>query len=118
MPLYILSYIYKYLELHVVKSENVESGIMNLFEYERYAIAQKQALEDKKKADNLKRRLEPFNNIESLEKAKELAKEILPTAEEYTQFYAGNAKCSVLNAQDVFRITFDTADEFICYDFS
>ena len=69
MPLYILSYIYKYLELHVVKSENVERGIMNLFEYERYAIAQKQALEDKKKADNLKRRLELFNNIESLEKS-------------------------------------------------
>lgn len=91
---------------------------MDLSQYNQYSIAQQQSMQDKEKAEELKARLLPFANVKSLAEAQELAKEILPTKQDYTSFYVGNAKCSVVNIPDLFRISIDTADEFICYDFS
>ena len=91
---------------------------MEFYQYNQYAIANAQDIQDKDKADELKVRLLPFASVETLADAQKLAKEILPTNQVYTSFYVGNAKCSVVNKPDSFRISVDTADEFICYDFS
>lgn len=91
---------------------------MEFYQYNQYAIAKAQDIQDKEKADELKVRLLPFASVETLADAQKLAKEILPTSQAYTSFYVGKAKCSVVNKPDSFRISVDTADEFICYDFS
>lgn len=91
---------------------------MDLYQYNQYVIAQKQELQDKEKISALKERLLFFSTATSLEEAKKLAVEIFPTNSEYTSFYVGNAKCSIINKSNLFRICVDTVDEFICYDFS
>ena len=91
---------------------------MELNHYCNYAIAQQQELQDTKKANELKERVRPFAEIETLEDAHQLAKKVIPTQWPYMSFYVGNAKCSVINKPDSFRISIETADEFICYDFS
>ena len=73
--------------------------------------------ENKKKIERMIVRLKEFENIETIEEAKELAKKILPVANEINRFSVGDAKCTVINRDDLFRISFDTPDEFISYDF-
>ena len=70
------------------------------------------------KVNSFKERIAPFEAISTLEEAKELAAKVLPTANEVNKFYVGDAKCVVVNREDMLRISIDTADEFICYDFS
>lgn len=86
--------------------------------YKHYIIAQKQEVLDNEKLEQLKQRLAPFAEVENIDDAKKLADSILPTRQEYTSFYVGNAKYSIINKHDMFRISIDTASEFICYDFS
>lgn len=72
------------------------------------------------KADKLKEfkdRVAPFAMVSTFEEAKELAKKILPTANEINRFYVGDAKCMIVNRNDLLRISIDSATEFICYDF-
>ena len=73
--------------------------------------------QDDKKAEELKERLLIFAETDSFEDAKKLAKEILPTVAGVTSFYAGIARCTVVNRTNLLRITFDSPKEFICYDF-
>lgn len=70
------------------------------------------------KIKEFKERIAPFENISSLAEAKELANKVLPTANEVNRFYVGDAKCVVINREDMLRISIDTADEFLCYDFT
>ena len=63
-------------------------------------------------------RVREFDNVTTLEDAKELAKKVLPTNQELSKFYVGNAKCVVLNTKDKLRITVDSEKEFISYDFA
>ena len=77
--------------------------------------------QEMQKADKLKefmKRVEPFKIISSFDEAKDLAKRILPTANEINRFYVGNSTCIVVNREDLLRISIDTAEEFICYDFT
>ena len=90
---------------------------MEFNKYSQYNYALKKELEDEEKAKSLKDRLTRFESIKTLKEAKELAKEILPTSQEVTIFYSGNAKCIVVNKPDSLRISIDTKEEFICYDF-
>ena len=62
-------------------------------------------------------RLAKFENIETLSEAKELATKIMPTANEVNRFYIENAKCVVINKDNMLRISLDTPEEFISYDF-
>ena len=65
-----------------------------------------------------KERIAPFEAVSTLEEAKELAAKVLPTANEVNRFYVGDAKCVIINREDMLRISIDTADEFLSYDFS
>ena len=91
---------------------------MEFYQYNQYQIAQQQELEDKEKANQLKTRLLPFADVDNLSDAQKLAEKILPVNQTCTSFYVGNAKCLIINKADMLRISFDSSDEFICYDFS
>lgn len=91
---------------------------MNQFEYNRYNLAQIQEKQNEEKVLEFKKRIEGFEKVGSIEEAKELAAKILPTKNPITTFYVGNAKCNVINTEDVFRICLDTNQEFLCYDFT
>ena len=91
---------------------------MNLNEYNIYAIAQRQALNEKDKAQALKTKVEEFADIDNIEKARKLAYEVFSISGEYSSLFIGDAKFSVINTKSIFRITYDSSDEFICYDFS
>ena len=86
--------------------------------YKQYTLQQTQEQQDKEKAKAFLERIAPFAEVDSLEKAKDLAKQILPTKEDVTAFYVGKLKCTVVNRTNELRISIDTEDEFICYSFS
>ena len=69
------------------------------------------------KYEKFKERVEAFAEIETIEEAKALAAKIMPVPNEVNRFRIGNARCVVINRSDLFRISIDTQDEFICYDF-
>ena len=91
---------------------------MQLTKYNQYTAVNLQALDEQKRADILKNRILPFEEIETIEDAKLLAKKILPINQEYTSFYSGFAKCTIINKDNLFRISLELPDEFICYDFT
>ena len=70
------------------------------------------------KLSEFKARIAPFEKVETLAEAKDLAARILPTANELNNFYIGDAKCTIVNKADMLRICIDSAEEFLCYDFS
>ena len=73
--------------------------------------------QNKEKLEGFKKRIEAFSEITTLEEAKALSEKTLPVANEITTFNIGNARCTVVNKENLFRISLDTQDEFISYDF-
>ena len=73
--------------------------------------------ENEEKLLQFKERIKCFENIVTLEEAQEMSRKILPVAQEYSQFRVGNAQCIIVNKADMLRISLDSNDEFICYDF-
>ena len=86
------------------------------------SYSQMQVLQDVQrqasKINEFKARLQAFEEISSLQEAKELAEKILPVSQEINHFRIGEAKCVVVNRPNMFRVSIDTESEFICYDFS
>ena len=80
----------------------------------RYEMEQQK----KKKVSDFLLRLEKFGDITTLEDAKDLAQKILPVPNDINTFKAGNAKCTVINREDMFRVCVDTPEKFISYDFT
>lgn len=90
----------------------------NRFFYQNYTESIKIAIENKEKADNLAQRINMFKNVSTYNDAIKLANEIMPTTNEITTFLSGSAKCTVVKKTNLLRITYETNDDFICYDFS
>ena len=86
--------------------------------YKQYTLQQTQNIQEEEKVKAFLERIAPFAEISTLEEAKTLAKQILPTKTDVTSFYIGKLKCTVVNRQEELRISIDTEDEFICYSFS
>ena len=91
---------------------------MDIYQYNQYLAAQRSAMSDKEKSNELKDRMKEFTTVVTLEDAKQLANKIVPTSQELTVFYSGDAKCTVVNKSDLLRITVETKEEYICYDFT
>lgn len=93
---------------------------MDFNKYQYYGMQQQAQTENenKKKSDAMKVRIEEFAKINTIEEAKNLAKQILPVANDINRFSVGNAKVIIINTSDIFRISFDSPDEFISYDFA
>jgi len=73
--------------------------------------------ENRAKYEEFKQQLEPFKEIATIEEAKELALQIMPLDKEINEIDIGNAKCTIVNRNDMFRISLDSEFEFISYDF-
>lgn len=84
----------------------------------QYNAILNQEIQKANKIKDFKERIAAFENITTIEEAKALATKILPTANEINRFYISDAKCVVINRDDLLRISIDTNEEFICYNFS
>lgn len=77
-----------------------------------------ETLRNQEKLNNFKTRLQAFEEISTLEEAQKLSKSILPVSQEVNHIRIGSAKCVIINRPGMFRISLDTENEFISYDFS
>ena len=91
---------------------------MNNLHYSQDYALQKDEIDNRKKLEEFKERISKFADVTTLSEAKELAEKIIPTSMEYTNFFIGNAKCIVFNSDTTLRISIDSADEYLCYDFN
>ena len=73
--------------------------------------------QNKEKVEKFKTRILEFENVNELDEARELVQKILPVANEKNIFRIGNARCIVVNKSELLRISLDTPNEFIAYDF-
>ena len=89
----------------------------NLDKYGSYEIALQMEAKENAKIERFKERIKPFEAINTISEAKELAVEILRAGEGKSGFYVGNAKCIVINTDEIFRISLDSSNEFVCYTF-
>ena len=89
----------------------------NSFLYQQYSENTKMVNNYKDNVDDLEHRVNKFKGISSYEDAIKLANEIMPTNREITSFSSGNAKCTVVKKYNLLRITYESLNDFICYDF-
>ena len=94
---------------------NNNGQITNYTQYEAIQQIEKQNIE---KYQKFKARIQQFENITTIAEAKELAKEVLRISDKDCSFKVGNARCVVISNENMFRISIDTPDEFISYDFA
>ena len=73
--------------------------------------------QNKDKLNNLKQRIEKFKDIETLEEAKIILAENFRVENELEIFNIASSKCTIVNRNDFLRISLDTPDEFVSYDF-
>lgn len=97
------------------KSQSTYSGKDILLK--QYQFEVDTSFDNVKKYNEFKDRITKFEEIKTLDEAKSLASEILPVANEINVFNIGSAKCYVINREDNLRITLDSINEFISYDF-
>ncbi len=86
--------------------------------YNKYLIAKNIEEKNIQKYENFKERIKCFQKVNTLQEAKELAKKILPTANEINIIRIGNAKCTIINNEKEFNINVETVDEYISYNFN
>lgn len=86
--------------------------------YDYGSIKQEQEKEAKdERAEKFKTRLNEFQNVFTLEEAKNLLQKNMPVVLEKTTFYIGKSKCVIINTDKQLRILYDSPEEFISYDF-
>ena len=93
----------------IMSEENIE--------YKKNEIMKDMLNKSAEKEQEFKARLKAFENVTTLEEAKALAKTTLPVSQEINHFRVGNAKCVVVNRDNLFRVCVDTEEEFLSYDF-
>lgn len=90
---------------------------LNWLKFNAIETSQIHFKKDEEKYNEFKTRLEKFEEITTLDEAKDLSKKILPVAKDFNKFKIGNATCIIINRDDMFRVSLDSEKEFICYDF-
>lgn len=96
---------------------NIKSADGDVKNYDMLKFQQSITKQNEEKLENFKQRLNEFKNAQTLYEAKELAKKIMPVKDGKTVFRIGEAKCIVINTDNLFRICLDTPQEFLSYDF-
>jgi len=104
-----------------VKSVSTDSGMNNLHgSVNSYSAAFFKSSVDEQnhgKVEDFKSRLNEFRKIGTLQEAQALLSEIMPVKTERTTFNVGNAKCIIINKDNLLRITLDSDKEFISFSF-
>ena len=98
-------------------SENSQHGQETQFLYNQYDAVRQIEESQTKKYEDFKARLKAFEGVKTLDEARELASKILPVANEISHFNVGLAKCTIINRQDMLRISLDSDKEFVSYNF-
>ena len=70
------------------------------------------------KEEKFKQRISEFNNVQTLQEAKELLQKRMPVCSEKSVFNIGNAKCTIVNEENVLWISFVNDKECIYYNFT
>ena len=86
--------------------------------YDIQAIQTRILSENQEKAEKLKNRVKKFSAVANLEEAKALASTEFRANDELQEFSVAGVKCVIINKDDLFRISYITQSEFVCYDFS
>ena len=73
-------------------------------------------IDSEQELSRFKQKLKVFDGVDSITKAKELAKEFLPINKEKNYLKIGDAKCVIILRGDLFRICLDSETEYICYN--
>ena len=76
-----------------------------------------QSKTESSKSSSFRAELEQFKAISTIDDARELMKKILPEAKEQRRFVKNGYECTVVDKDDVLRISIDSAKEFISYEF-
>jgi len=82
-----------------------------------YSLIYNEIFNEKEEYNELCSNFRKFEDIQTLDEAKSLCKELFDLKQEIITFVIGNAKCVVINKVNSFRISLDTVDSFVCYDF-
>ena len=98
-----------------ILEDKVGDSSVSYSQYKALLDIEKQNIE---KYESFKTRIKQFEEVRTLEEARELSEKILPIAGNRASFRVGNAKCTVISTEEMFRICVDTAEEFISYDFA
>ena len=70
-----------------------------------------------KKMEDFKHRLNEFNNITTLEEAKNLLNTIMPVSMERTVFFIDDAKCTIINKEHLLKIIYKSKTDYILFNF-
>lgn len=89
---------------------------LNPFMLNYQSVLNVEKTNDDKLGDFLER-ISAFKEIKTLNEAKELAKNILPTENEINRFYVASAKVVVINKEDLLRISVINDKKITCYNF-
>ena len=90
---------------------------MNNFLYEQYSFKSNSEVVDNNNEQNFLSRIKQFDNVYSLKDAKELAQKIIPSKNGRTSFYVGKFKCIIYKSKDFYRLSIDSPEEFVSYNF-
>ena len=69
------------------------------------------------KLAGFRKKLDAFKTVSTYEEAHELREKTIPVKLDRTTLYMGNAKCVIINTHNQVRISFDSPQEMISYDF-
>ena len=73
--------------------------------------------QNRDKYEQFKDRISQFAGVKTLKDAKILSEKILPVSQELNQFKVGLGTCTIINRNDLLRISLNSEKEFICYNF-
>ena len=69
------------------------------------------------KMNDFKKRLSQFNDIKNVDEAKKLLNSIMPVTMERTVFFVGDAKCTIINKENLLKISYKSATDYIIFNF-
>ena len=88
-----------------------------VFDYSILANCDNALIGEKDKAEEFIKNVQKFEDIETIEEARELAKQLFSAENEFQRFSVGSYDCTVVSKKDIFRICVNGNKTFICYDF-
>jgi len=99
------------------QEKNSAEELKAKYDYNSLQIRADIEKQNKEKYEQFKERISQFAEIETIEDAKALSSKILPVSQEKNQFKVGLGVCTIINRSDLFRISLNSEEEFISYDF-
>ena len=106
-------------EMKTLKNNDYEmqSSVGQVKSYSELSCNMILSSQNQSKTEKFKERLEKFKDITTLSEAKELLNKIMPVTKERTKFNVGDAKCIIINKENLLKISYISPNEFINYSF-